>query len=117
MVAQIPCGLSLEVLEGSEPIVIFTCGMSDSDSGIKDTTAYKIIRQITDHIWGSDEKYEDSDVVAICRIFTSRNGSWESLMGGSMKDTICLEESIEAFVKYRKTSSIASRLIAKKQNG
>lgn len=81
-----------------------------ADSGIKDTTAYKIIRQMTDHIYGSDEKYEDSDIVAICRLFGKRQGSWEALMGGSMDDAVRLEDAIGSVIKYRRGEIVAAKI-------
>jgi len=83
-------------------------------SGVKDTTAYKIIRQMTDHIWGSDEELEDEDVVAICRLFTHRGGLWQSLMDGAMNDAIRLEKAIESVVKYRQVASIAARVATRR---
>ncbi len=70
-------------------------------TGVKDTTAYHIIRQITDHIWGSDEDLSDEDILTICHDFMKTGGYWESLIDGSMKDVLRLEESIEKFVRGR----------------
>ncbi len=84
------------------------------DSGVKDTTAYKIIRQMTDHIWGSEESLPDDAVLAICRLFTARHGSWESLMDGSMDDAVLLEEAISSVVKYRQVNKIAHKLVRRR---
>ena len=79
-------------------------------AGIKDTTAYKIIRQVTDHIWGSDEELSDEKVAAICRLYAGRGASWEALMNGSMDSAVQLEHCIEAVVKFTRNGRIASRV-------
>ena len=70
-------------------------------TGIKDTTAYIITRQVMDHIYGDDEKLSSEDFVAIFKMYLGRGGSWEGLMGGSMKDVEILENVLSAFVNYR----------------
>jgi hypothetical protein len=70
--------------------------------GVKDTAAYRIIRQITDHTWGSDVDYSDEDVVSLCRGFSRRGGSWESLMSGDMGSIVHLEAAIDDMVGAKK---------------
>jgi len=72
------------------------------DAGVKDTAAYRIIRQITDHTWGSDVEYSDDDIVLLCRSFTAKGGSWETLMSGDMGSIVRLEEAIDSLVAPRK---------------
>lgn len=88
--------------------------MSMGDSGVRDTTAYKIIRQMTDHIWGADEKLDDETVLAICRLFASRGGEWESLVSGSMEEAVRLEEAIGAVVRFKRNGRVAARVAAKR---
>ena len=77
---------------------------------IKDTIAYKIIRQMVDHIWGGQE-LSDDQLMSICRLFGSRGASWESLMNGSMDNSVILEECIESVIKNKDEHKIASRLV------
>lgn len=80
------------------------------DVTVKDTAAYQIIRLITDHIWGSEEKISGSDCISICRQYYVKGGAWIKLMDGSMDDVKILEDCIENFVRSRRESSIASRV-------
>ena len=70
-------------------------------TGIKDTTAYIITRQVMDHVYGDDEKLSSEDFVVIFKIYLGRGGSWEGLMGGDMRDVKTLEDVLQAFVNYR----------------
>jgi len=72
------------------------------EAGVKDTAAYRIIRQITDHTWGSDSDLSDEDVVTICRSFWARGGSWEALLGGDMASVGHLERSVDELLAPRK---------------
>ena len=72
------------------------------DAGVKDTAAYRVIRQITDHTWGSETDLSDQDVVTLCRSFWSRGGSWEALFGGDMASVVHLEGAIDDLVGPRK---------------
>lgn len=74
-------------------------------TGIKDTTAYKIVRQIMDHVYGEDEKLSSKDFVAIFKIYLNRGGSWEGLMDGDMRNVKIIEDVLQAFVNYRKASN------------
>ncbi len=100
--------MSLEWVVGSEPIVGSYLKMGKP--GVKNTVAYKIIRQMTDHIWGSDEELEDSDVIAILQLFQSRNQSWQALINGSMDSAVELEECIEIVIKSKREDRLVSRV-------
>lgn len=78
------------------------------NAGVKDTAAYRIIRQITDHTWGSDVDYSDEDVVMLCRGFSRRGGSWEALMSGDMGSIVHLEAAIDDMVGVRKLEEAQS---------
>ncbi len=72
------------------------------DVGVKDTTAFRVMRQITDHTWGSDVDLSDDDVVYVCRSFSSFGGTWEALLGGDMRSIEALEKAIDSLVAPRK---------------
>ncbi len=74
---------------------------SPVEAGVKDTVAYRIIRQITDHTWGSETELSDEDVVHVCLSFSARGGLWEALLGGDMRSVAHLEESIDELVAPR----------------
>jgi hypothetical protein len=84
------------------------------EPGVKDTTAYKIVRQITDHVYGPDTKLSNEDFVRLFRDYGARGGSWERLMGGDMGCVKILEDTIDAFMDNRRVASIASRVAAAK---
>lgn len=75
------------------------------EAGVKDTVAFRVIRQITDHTWGSEFDLSDEDVVRICRTFSSRGGLWESLLGGDMTCVGILEKSIDELLAPRAVDS------------
>lgn len=77
---------------------------------VKETTSFKIIRQMTDHIWGEDQGLSDDDVVAINKLFSSRGHTWEALMNGSMTDATALENCIEAVIDNSDLISIATQV-------
>ncbi len=76
--------------------------------GIQDTTAYRIIRQVTDHTWGSDTDLSDSEVRDICVSFYEGGGSWEDLMAGSMDCVAALERSIDSLVGPKKLEAVGT---------
>lgn len=80
------------------------------EPGVKDTTAYKIVRQITDHVYGPDTKISNEDFIHIFYDFGIHGGSWERLMNGDMGCVKIIEESIDDFVKNSKVASIAARV-------
>jgi hypothetical protein len=73
-----------------------------TDIGVQDTAAYQIIRQVTDHTWGSEMELSDDDIITIYHSFRELGGSWEALMGGDMSSVKKLEDSIDALVAPRK---------------
>ncbi len=72
------------------------------EAGVKDTAAYRIIRQVTDHTWGSESDLSDEDVVFICRTFWRNGGSWEALLSGDMASVGVLEKAIDELMAPRK---------------
>lgn len=82
------------------------------EPGVKDTTAYKIVRQITDHVYGPDTKLSNEDFVRIFHDYASRGGSWERLMNGDMGCVKIIEDSIDIFIKNRRVASIATKVAA-----
>lgn len=84
------------------------------EPGVKDTTAYKIVRQITDHVYGPDTKLSNEDFVKIFHDYAARGGSWERLMDGDMRCVKIVEDTIDAFLQSRRIASIATRVAAAK---
>lgn len=78
------------------------------EADIKDTAAYRVIRQITDHTWGSEIDLSDGDIVSICLDFRASGGSWESLMGGDMGSVVVLERCIDGLVGPKQMSSVSA---------
>ena len=78
--------------------------------GVKDTAAHRIIRQVTDHTWGPDEKLDDTEVVRVCRSFRDLGGTWEALMAGDVDEIAKLEAAIDALVQGRNLRTMASRV-------
>jgi hypothetical protein len=87
---------------------------SKSDkAGVKDTTAYKISRQIMDHIYGEDEEMTEEDFVVLYKDFHRRGGSWQSLMDGDMRAVDVIEASLDSLVKSRDNGKIAARIASR----
>ena len=84
------------------------------EPGVKDTVAYKIVRQVTDHVYGPDTKLSNEDFVKLFHDYGTRGGSWERLMDGDMGCVKILEDAIDAFIENRRVASIASRVAAVK---
>jgi hypothetical protein len=84
------------------------------EPGVKDTVAYKIVRQITDHVYGPDTKISNEEFVKLFHDIAARGGSWERLMGGDMGCVKIIEDAIDAFMETRRTASIATRVAAAK---
>lgn len=70
-------------------------------SGIGDTIAFRVVRQILDHIYGSDQVMEDEDFLSIFRTFVNLGGKWEHLLNGSPADMNRLMDVLKAYVKTR----------------
>ena len=81
-----------------------------SEPSVKDTTAYKISRQIMDHIYGDDEKMSNEDFVKVYHNFHQSGGSWRALMEGDMNSVDIIEKSIALLVKSRGLGKIAAKI-------
>jgi len=75
--------------------------------GIKNTTAYRIVRQIIDHTRGHESKISDDDFLSIFENFYRKGGSWEKITSGSMHDVKLIEDSIDEFFNLAKLKKIA----------
>jgi hypothetical protein len=84
------------------------------EPGVKDTVAFKIVRQITDHVYGPDTKLSNEDFVRIFHDYGSRGGSWERLMDGDMGCIKIIEDAIDSFLKNRRIAGIATKVAATK---
>lgn len=80
------------------------------DVDITDTAAFRISRQIMDHIYGDDEKMDGDEFGYVAKEFGKRGGSWEGLMSGSMASVTVLEDSIASLVNLRRIAKIAFRV-------
>lgn len=80
------------------------------DLGVKDTAAYRVIRQVVDHTWGPDEKLDDEEIVSLCRDFRELGGTWRGIMDGDMRCVKALENAIDAHIRFRMLSKAASVL-------
>jgi hypothetical protein len=81
------------------------------EKGVKDTAAFRVIRQVVDHTWSSDEEVSDEDVVTVCRDFVRRGGSWKDLMSGDVRAFQALESSIQSMFEVRELSRIARKIV------
>lgn len=79
--------------------------------GVKDTAAFRVIRQVVDHTWSPDEEISDEDVISVCRGFHKRGGSWRGLLAGDVRDFQILEGTIESLLELRQLSKIARKLV------
>lgn len=79
-------------------------------TSLSGTAAYRVIRQVLDHVWGPDEDLEDEDLISISKAFKEAGGSWENLMSGDMASIGKLEDAIESHVQTRALISIACRV-------
>lgn len=77
-------------------------------SGIKDTTAYSIIREMIDHLFNTDKDLENEDVLWICKAFQESGGSWERIVRGSTGDMTVLEKIIDIFLQSSSESLVLS---------
>lgn len=82
-----------------------------SDVDVTDTTAFRITRQVMDHVYGEDEEMDERDFSFVHGQFRKAGGSWESIMAGSMADVGRLEGAIESLVNLRRISKIAFRIV------
>ena len=82
----------------------------DDESAVKQTVAYRIVRQIVDHVYGPDEKVSPEEFLHVYRIFNGAGGSWRELIGGDMRSVAILEGALERFIKWRNTFRVACRV-------
>lgn len=75
-----------------------------------DTAAFKIVRQMLDHAWGSDEELEDGDLLSILDSFRASGGLWQGVISGSTADIQKLDDVIGSYVQARSMALIASRV-------
>lgn len=83
-----------------------------TDLGVKSTAAYRVIRQIVDHSWGSDEEFNSEEVILICKTFSDTGGTWIGIMAGDVSCIQKLEEVINSHIENRTVSRAASRIIS-----
>lgn len=81
-----------------------------SDFSVKDTAAWRVVRQLIDHGWGQDEKLEDHEFLDLCSEFHQCGGSWEALMKGDSSCVEILENSIQFLFEERRIASIAAKI-------
>jgi hypothetical protein len=84
--------------------------VSDDDS-VKQTVAFRIVRQSTDHVYGSDEKISPEEFLSIYRMFSGAGGSWEGLVKGDMKSVTLLEGALDRLIRWRNTMRMAARVV------
>lgn len=82
-----------------------------SDDSVKQTVAFRIVRQIVDHVYGSDEKVSSEEFLQVYRMFNGAGGSWEGLINGDMKAVSLLEGALDRFIRWRNTMRMASRVV------
>lgn len=66
---------------------------------VQDTIAYKIVRQILDHIFSSDFEMSDADFMGIYRAFINTGGSWQKLLAGSVAEFDRLKGLVRSFAE------------------
>ena len=62
---------------------------------VRDTIAWKIISQFTDHLYGSDAHLTDDKFLSIYNSFLENGGSWKSLIDGDVDGFTILEDILE----------------------
>ncbi len=81
----------------------------DEDS-VKQTLAWRIVRQLVDHVYGSDEKMSSDDFLTVYRAFAGAGGSWEAFIQGDIKAVALLESALDSFIRIRNTMRVAARV-------
>jgi hypothetical protein len=74
------------------------------DFGIQETTAYKVTRQVLDHIYGPDQEMTNDEFVIVFRAYLSRGGTWEGVMDDSIDCFKILEDTLSDFVNAKNIS-------------
>lgn len=82
-----------------------------SDDSVKQTLAYRIVRQIVDHVYGSDETVSPEEFLHVYHVFNGAGGSWEAVVNGDMHAVALLEGAIDRFLKWRNTMRMAVRVV------
>lgn len=77
---------------------------------VTDTTAFRIARQVMDHVYGEDEDLDERDFSYVHSQFRQSGGSWEGVMSGSMADVGRLEAALASLVNLRRIAKIAFRV-------
>lgn len=80
--------------------------MSDLTS---DSTAFKILEQLSDHIYGHDLK--EHDLIAVDKLFKNRGGSWVNIIYGSKDDFSILEDCLNQYLNFASILKIALRIV------
>jgi len=77
---------------------------------MEDTAAFKIVRQMVNHSWGSDEDISEEELIKISRDFRASGGSWQRLMDGDIAAVDILEDVIDDLINNRNLAKIASKI-------
>jgi hypothetical protein len=77
---------------------------------MEDTAAYKIVRQVINHSWGSDEDLNEEELNTVSRNFHENGGSWERLMDGDAGAVDILEDVIDDIINRRNLARIAHKI-------
>ena len=83
-----------------------------SDDIVKQTVAYRVCRQIVDHVYGSDEKLSPDEFLQVYRMFNGAGGSWEAVVRGDLHAITLLEGAIDRLFRWRNTWRVALRVAA-----
>lgn len=83
-----------------------------SDDIVKETVAYRVCRQIVDHVYGSEEKLSSEEFLQVYRIFHGAGGSWEGVIRGDLHAVNLLEGALDRFMRWRNTWRVAVRVAA-----
>jgi hypothetical protein len=81
-----------------------------NDISMEDTAAFKIVRQMINHSWGSDEDISEEELIKISRDFRANGGSWQRLMDGDIASVNILEDVIDDLINNRNLAKIASKI-------
>lgn len=77
---------------------------------MEDTAAYKIVRQMVNHTWGSDEDISEEELNLLSRNFHKNGGSWQRLMDGDISAVSILEDAIDDLINNRNLARIARKI-------
>jgi len=71
---------------------------------VRDTIAWKIMRQYIDHVFGSDQKMDDNDFITVYGDYIKNGGSWRSLLNGDVECFTILDNSISSMIQSKNSS-------------